>query len=206
MKINCIYNSGSGLLLIKLNESQIKKLLKSRLNESRFYHSLCVAKECREFAQENGQDEEKCYIAGLLHDICKNDSDEILKEYVKNSKLDVSDIEIESKPLWHAVAGAEYIQKELGVTDKEIIYAVRCHTVGRKNMSMVEKIVMMADYVSEDRDYDGVKKLNKLAHKDLHKALLEAVEYTINDLMNKGLRVNLCTVECYNDLVCIVNK
>lgn len=181
-------------------DNYYKKLLKNRLSEKRYYHSLCVAKEAIKFAQENGADIDKCYIAGLLHDICKETDDEKNRQTVLNSTLNVCDIEKQTKPLWHAIAGAEYVKNQLGIIDSEIIGAIRYHTVGKKEMTMVEKIIMMADYVSVDRDYGGVCKLRELAHTDFKQAMSEAVGYSLKDLIDKKSLIPVSTVECYNDL------
>lgn len=178
-----------------------KNVLKDRLSEKRYYHSLCVAEEATQFARENNANVDKCYIAGLLHDICKETDNTQNRQVVHGSKLDVCDIEKNTKQLWHAIAGAEYVKNELGINDREIILAIRYHTVGRKNMTMVEKIVFLADYVSKDRDYEGVTQLRELAHNNFNKAMKIAVAFSIKDLLQKQKQIPVSMIECYNEVV-----
>lgn len=187
-------------MIDKEKDEYYKKLLKSRMSEKRYYHSLCVAQEAVEFAKENGADVDKCYIAGLLHDICKETNDAQNKQTVLNSKLDVCEIEKNTKALWHAIAGGEYVKNELGIIDSEIIGAIRYHTVGKKGMTMIEKIIMMADYVSKDRDYEGVNTLRNLSHGNFKEAMKEAVSFSIKDLVDKKSLIPVSTIECYNEL------
>ena len=177
-----------------------KNLLKSKMSEKRYYHSLCVADEAVQFAKENGADVDKCYLAGLLHDICKEVNDAENEKTVLNSNLDVCYIEKKTQPLWHAIAGAEFVKNQLGINDSEIIGAIRYHTVGRKSMTMVEKIIFLADYVSKDRDYDGVKELRDFCHKDFKNGMRQAVSFSIKDLVDKNSLIPVSMIECYNDL------
>ena len=95
----------------------LKSILKSRLNEKRYYHSLCVAKEAERLAEKYGGDAEKACLAGLLHDITKNAQDEEHLKIFREFGIILSDVEKNAKKLWHAMSGAEYVKHVLGISD-----------------------------------------------------------------------------------------
>ena len=106
--------------------------------------------------------------------------------------------ELETRSLWHAVAGAYFIKTEFRIEDIDILNAVRFHTVGRAGMSLLEEIVYMGDLISADRDYKDVDKIRKLAYTDLNAAMLEAFAFSIKSVVKKGGFIPPCTTEGYN--------
>ncbi len=181
-------------------------LLESRLTEKRLYHSLCVKQEAIKLAEKYDADVEKCAIAGILHDVCKDMPFDEMEKMVRSSTRAVCEIELKEKKLWHSIAGAYFAETELDIDDEVILQAIRYHTVGRKNMSLVEKVIFMADYISEDRKFDYVSRLRLLAYTDLDKACLEAITISLNELINEKRLVPLSTFECYNQLIDTINK
>ena len=97
--------------------------------------------------------------------------------------------------------GAAYIEKVLGVTDLEVLTAVRYHTTGRAGMSLLEKVIFVADFTSADRDYPGVDRMRKKADADLDAAILEGTAFTIGELLDGGWAVHPDTVNLYNETV-----
>jgi nicotinate-nucleotide adenylyltransferase len=175
-----------------------KKYLKANLSAKRFQHSLNVADECRKLAEKYGEDPDKAYYAGLLHDICKEMPDAEQKALVENSGFAVCREELETRSLWHGIAGAYFVKTEFGVEDIDIINAIRFHTVGRAGMSRLEEIVYLGDLVSAERDYKDVDKMRKLVYSSLDEAMLYAVVFSIKSVIKKGGVIPLCTVEAYN--------
>lgn len=108
-----------------------KKYLKENLSAKRYTHSLNVAEECRKLAERYGEDPNKAYFAGLLHDICKELPSDEQKRLADNNVFTVCREELETRSLWHAVAGAYFIKTEFRIEDIDILNAVRFHTVGR---------------------------------------------------------------------------
>ncbi|MBQ9695112.1 MAG: bis(5'-nucleosyl)-tetraphosphatase (symmetrical) YqeK, partial [Oscillospiraceae bacterium] len=106
--------------------------------------------------------------------------------------------ELHSKKLWHGIAGAYFIQSEFGVSDKNILNAVRFHTVGRPGMTLLEEIIYIADMISDERDYKGVTRMRKLANDDLQAAMCTALGDAIASVLKKGALVSRYTVEGYN--------
>ena len=180
---------------------EYKELLKSRLDEKRYYHSLCVADEAKRLAEKYGGDKDKCYLAGLLHDITKNAPREEHLQIFKSFDIMLTDIEKNATKLWHAMSGAAYIKHNLGITDEEILDAVRYHTTAKANMSLTSKILYLADFTSLDRDYEDVEVIRGLVNEDLTKGFIYALQYSITDLVKCDKAVHPDTVEAYNEAV-----
>lgn len=178
--------------------SEKKKYLKENLSQKRYTHSLNVAEECRKLALKYGEDLDKAYFAGLLHDVCKELPDEKQKVLVLESNFAVCREELETKSLWHAIAGAYFIKTHFGVEDIDILNSVRFHTVGRAGMTRLEEIVYLGDLISADRDYKDVDKMRKIAYTNLNSAMLEGFAYSVKSVVKKGGLVPICTAEGYN--------
>lgn len=186
---------------------EIIDILDIRLSKKRYQHSLNVAEEAGKLAERyNYKDTEKAYIAGLLHDICKEISKEEQLSMVSASDMDVTDVELVTPPLFHAIAGARYCEQVLEIHDEDILNAIRYHTVGRAGMSRLEEIIYIADLISEDRNYKDVNKMRKYAYQSLEKAMLEALKFSITDVVGKGSMLPHHTIEAYNHYIKIRKK
>ncbi len=177
-----------------------REILKSRLNEKRYFHSLCVADEALRLAQKYGGDCDKCYLAGLLHDITKNSPDEEHLQIFETFGIMLNDIEKNAKKLWHAMSGEVYIKNVLGITDEELLDAVRYHTTAKKNMSLTAKILYLADFTSRDRDYEDVDVMRKLVDISIEDAMFYALKYSIVDLTEQSRAIHNDTLEAYNEI------
>lgn len=176
-------------------------LLRERLSNYRLNHSLEVAKSAKYLAEKYGGDSEKMYLAGLLHDIFK-EADEIETfYYAEKYGMDFSPLERNTKKLWHAMVGAEYIKHELNITDEEIITAVRYHTTARAGMSLHEKILFIADFISADRDYNGVERMREKAEVSLESAIIEGLSFSIAELAENEKPIHPDSVAAYNEVV-----
>ena len=181
-------------------------ILKSRLNEQRFHHSLCVADEAKRLAIKYGCDPEKAYFAGLLHDITKNAPKEEHLQIFSRFGIMLNDIEKNAVKLWHAMSGAAYIKHILKIEDDEIISAVRYHTTAKADMTLLEKIIYLADFTSLDRDYDDVSVIREYVDESLDKAFVYALQYSICDLVNNKKCVHIDTIAAYNQAVSMGGK
>lgn len=175
-----------------------KKILKKSMSEKRYIHSCNVADTARELAKIHGYDENKAYLAGLLHDICKEYPKEKQLEFVKKSDLDVSSQELDTYKLWHGIAGAYLLKTEYNITDEEFLKSIRYHTVARDNMSMLEEIVYVADMVSADREMPCVHGIRALAKENLKLAVLSELQYSINSTIQKAGLIPKSTLKAYN--------
>lgn len=178
-----------------------RAFLKARLSKKRYTHSLNVAHEAQRLAELYGEDPEKAYFAGLMHDVCKELPAEEQEELVRASSFAVSKEELVTKPVWHGIAGAYFLQVRMGVTDPDVLNAVRYHTVGRAGMTRLEEIVYLADLISEDRTYDGVERMRQLCLTSINAAMLEGIRFSIETTLKKGGYLPPVTVEAYNQYI-----
>ena len=185
----------------KTDYEAFKLILKQRLNEKRYYHSLCVADEAKRLAEKYGGDCDKAYLAGLLHDITKNAPDEEHLKIFNEFGIILNDVEKNAKKLWHAMSGAEYVKNILGINDPEIIDAIRYHTTAKADMSLLAKILYLADFTSADRDYEDVDVIRRYVDEKLDKGFIYALQYSITDLVKQERAVHEDTVGAYNQAV-----
>ncbi|MDR0739164.1 MAG: bis(5'-nucleosyl)-tetraphosphatase (symmetrical) YqeK [Oscillospiraceae bacterium] len=181
-----------------MNIDSYVELAKSRLSLKRFMHSLSVSREAKKLAQKHGCDEIKAEIAGILHDIMKETSCEEQLAMIKEANIKLNEIERRSQKLWHAPAGAAYAKLRLKIIDKDILNAINYHTSGRANMSILEKVVFVADYISEDRKYNMLGKIKFLSSVSLDEAIVSGTEYTMKFLFKKKKLVDSQALETYN--------
>lgn len=184
---------------MKLSEYQA--IIRPLLTERRYQHSVNVAKEAVRLAKRYGADPQKAETAGILHDIMKDTAPPEQLKIIEGSGIILSDVEKGAQKLWHAIAGAAYIERKLGITDREILDAVRYHTTGRAGMTLLDKVLFIADFTSEERDYDGVEKMRQAAGHSLEAAMLEGVTFTIVDLATFQKAIHPDTIAAYNDVV-----
>ena len=170
----------------RFSDDEIKAMLKSRMNEHRFEHSLNVAERAVFLAEKNGADPEKAYFAGLIHDFCKGITHEEQLAVIENDGIELDEDTKKSPALWHSIAGAVYAEHELGVTDEDVLNAVRYHTSGRGNMSILEKVVYMADLTSAERNYPDAEYTRNLTDKNLDQGIAYGVRWIAGDLERKG--------------------
>lgn len=176
------------------------KILKERLTEYRFIHSLAVADEAKRLAERYGADADRAYLAGLLHDIMKDAPKSEQLQAVEKSGYIMSEVERAEPKLWHAIAGACYIEGEGLCTDDEIIGAVRYHTTGKPSMTLLQKILYVADFTSAERNYDGIGIMRAAADESLEIAMLEGTRFSINSVLQKCGFVHPDSVLMYNEL------
>ena len=177
------------------------EILRQKLKEKRFIHSLNVADEAKRLAIKYGADPEKAHRAGLLHDIMKNAPVEEQLDVIIRNGVTPLPIEYKQPKLFHAIAGALYV-KERGICDdNEILTAIRYHTTGRAGMSLLEKVIYIADFTSAERDYDGADIMRRAADVSLEAAMLEGARYSICDVSARTSVVHPDTVDMYNELL-----
>ena len=164
-----------------------------------------VAKKAREMAEKFGADSEKAYFAGLLHDITKNSPQEEHLKIFETFGIILTAVEKNAQKLWHAMSGCAYLKHFLDINDEEILSAVRYHTTAKANMNLTEKILYLADFTSEDRDYPDVDVIRKLVDISLDDAFIYALKFSISDLVEQGRAIHPDTVEAYNEF-CLGGK
>lgn len=169
----------------------------------RWKHTLGVMETSILLAQQYGADPERAETAAILHDVAKYWPVERMKEIIEQNQLNLDLLEYD-KQLWHSEVGAFVAEKDYGITDPDIINAIRYHTSGRVDMSLLEKIVCLADYIEPGRDFPGVEKIRELAKVSLEEGLLAGFDSTISLLLEKRRVVFPLTMLARNDLVRIL--
>lgn len=177
---------------------EYENLIRARLSKKRFAHSMNVAEECFKLAEKYGADKRRCYLAGMLHDVMKEDLPERQKQYTADSGLNPDPAELAAKSLWHAVAGGYFVREVLKIEDREVISAIRYHTVGCARMTLMEKIVYLGDMISAERDYKGVEKMREYCYKDINLAMSVALIYQLESVCGKCGAIPVSTFEAYN--------
>lgn len=189
-----------------MNNEQYKEILQNRLTEKRYIHSLNVADSAKELALIYGCDPEKAYTVGLVHDCCKDEPAGLQLSYILENKVELTEYELDAPKLYHAISGRVFAEKEFGITDEDMLNAIRYHTTGRKGMSLLEKVVFIADFISAEREYDGVDVMREKAKRSLDEAIVEGLGFTIKDLINRNLIIHPDTVLAFNDAMFNLQK
>ena len=177
---------------------ELERYIRVRLTEKRYRHTEGVIATAVELAKRYGADEEKTYIAALFHDACKNlDSDEmnmLVEEY------GIGEVYIDKPQLAHSKLAAKILEDRFGVTDEDILNAVSFHTTGRENMSLLEKIIFVADYIEPMRSKaPNLAQIRQMAFIDLDQAVFMTLRDTLEYLKNDGSsELDEMTAEAYH--------
>ncbi|MCR5595895.1 MAG: bis(5'-nucleosyl)-tetraphosphatase (symmetrical) YqeK [Lachnospiraceae bacterium] len=183
----------------KYNYGKIRKKLEAALDPDRFEHTLGVAVTARMLARIYGADEEAAYTAGLLHDCAKNVSHKDKIKMCEKADVCISETEMANPGLLHAKAGAILAKKEYDIEDEDILNAISSHTTGRPGMSLLEKIIFVADYIEPGRDErPELMKLRKEAFDDLDKCVIDILEATLKYLTDTAKAIDPATSNTYD--------
>ena len=180
------------------SRSELVKKLKDSLNkQSRFEHCLRVEQTAIQLAKLNHEDVEKAAVAGLIHDYAKERSAEEFKRVIIAKKMD-PDLLNWGNFIWHGEVGAEIIQDELKITDEEILNAVRRHTIGAVQMTTLDKIVYVADYVEPGRDFPGANYAREVEFADLDDGVRYETQHTLQYLLENNQKIYPAAILTYN--------
>lgn len=183
-----------------MNRDTALAIVKKQLTEHRYQHTIGVMETAIILANLYGADEKKAELAAIFHDYAKFRPKDEMKQIIVEQKMDPHLLQYNSE-LWHAPVGAYLVQTEAEVLDIDILNAIRFHTSGRPGMSLLEKIIYLADYIEPGRHFPGVEEVRKIAELDLDHALIASVKNTIIFLMKKNQPIFPDTFNTYNDLV-----
>lgn len=172
-----------------LNLDEIRLELKRNLSNYRYEHSIRVAEEAKKLANHYKVNEEEAYLAGLLHDITKEFSDEANEYWVNKYKLPKFLLESNYKKTCHAEIGA-VVARELYKVNDNISQAIRYHTIGNINMTMLDKIVFVADKIESGKYYNGIDEEREMAYQDIDKALILCLQNNKEKLEKEGKLFN----------------
>lgn len=171
--------------------------VKEMLSEERFNHSERVVKRAIEYAKIYNVDIEMVKLVAISHDIAKELSDEENQKYISKYNIKLDDIEKVNKSLLHAKIGAYICKEKYGFTE-DMVNSVRYHTTGRENMSILEKIIYLADATEEGRRNCSKSQYVDLIKEDIDKGMVEISKWVINKLLNNNKVIHPDTINCYN--------
>lgn len=176
----------------------IQKKLKNALDEPRYEHTLGVMYTAGCMAMAHGYDIKKAMLAGLLHDCAKCMSHEDRLLLCNKYAVEVTFSELENKALLHAKAGAILAKIEYDITDEDILHAITVHTTGEPDMSILDKIIYIADYIEPGRDKaPNLEYVRKLAYIDLDACMAQILYDTLNYLQTRGGSIDPTTERTY---------
>lgn len=179
----------------------IKKKLGKMSTPERFKHSLNVAWVARNLALKYGEDTVKAEIAGLLHDCAKDLDNDTLQRMLRDFKIDLDTVMQRIPKLWHPLVGAVIAEREFKVYDPSILKAIRIHSTGAAQMSLLDKIVFLSDKIEPLRNNEGVEEIREIAKDSLDRAVLKVLDRGILYLVKKGLLIHPLTLEARNDML-----
>lgn len=177
----------------------IYQAVQQELPKSRWEHSLRVVDTAVKLAEIQGMSIHRVKVAAILHDYCKYWPESELLHWMKQGKY--PDDYLRYNKVWHAFVGAEVARAKFSIEDEEVLDAIRFHTSGRPGMTLIEKIIYLADYIEPGRSFVGLDEVRDLAQVNIDEALLKAIENTIITLIKRKQRVFPLTLHARNDLV-----
>ncbi|MED1602547.1 bis(5'-nucleosyl)-tetraphosphatase (symmetrical) YqeK [Alkalihalophilus marmarensis] len=180
-------------------EAALNKV-KPHLTEHRYQHTLGVVETSISLAKRYGADQNKAELAAIFHDYAKFRDKQEMRGLVQ-STLKEKDVLGYGDELLHAPCGAYYVKEEIGIKDEEVLNAIRYHTTGKPDMTLLEKVVFLADYIEPGRQFKGVSEVRELSEKDLDEAIIKSLENTITFLMKRRQPVYPDTLNTYNQLI-----
>ena len=176
----------------------IKKELEHDLDSKRYEHTLGVAYTAACLAMRYGYDMEKAYITGLLHDCAKCMSNKDKFEYCEKYDIPITEVEQDNPSLLHAKVGAEMSRRKFDIEDPEIYQAIFYHTTGHPNMSLLDKIIYISDYMEPHRDEaPNLDLVRKQVFVDIDEALLTILKDSVAYLDKSDKTVDPMTMETY---------
>ena len=176
----------------------LQKQMKEELTEDRYEHTLGVMYTAEALAMRYGVDMTKAAVAGLLHDCAKCIPNNQKIKLCKKHDVEISEMEKKNPSLLHAKLGAYMAKKVYGVSDEEVISAIRWHTTGKPDMSMLDIIIYMADYIEPNRDKaPNLKEIRKLYFENIEEALYEVLKSTLDYLNDRPDAIDPMTRESY---------
>lgn len=173
--------------------------LMQNTDEKRLQHSIGTANEAVKLAKVYGADQTKAEIAGLLHDVAKGKCKHGFKRLADEYGIEVDEIEAENAELIHGKLGAAMIEKQLGIHDDEILCAIRWHTTGRRGMTLLDKIIYLADLIEPNRHFEGIEEIRRIAYQNIDEAMREALKQVMAFVQCKGFALHPHSIEAYND-------
>lgn len=177
---------------------EVYEIVKSELSEERFAHSEGVAQRCEEFARLNGVDIEKAKLVGIAHDIAKEVPKEVRIKIAIENGIELDEFEKENTSLIHAKLGAKICKDRFGFSD-DMCRAIEAHTTGKKDMSLLDKILYLSDCCDHTREFEGVDDIYKAGIQSLDEGYILALTRKIEYTLMKRCKIHKDSIDAYND-------
>lgn len=190
---------GYGAIIMTLEE--MKEKLKSNIDVERYTHSIDVMNTAEELAGCYAADGKKAEIAGILHDCARGLSMESMYSICITAGIEVDWVKKRQPKLLHGPVGAYIARVDYGISDEEVLEAIRVHTTGKENMGILDKIIFLADLIEPGRDFHGVNLIREWAYKDIDKALILAFDRVITHVLEKRELLHPETINARNSIL-----
>lgn len=181
-------------------DETIRQSILGRLSGYRYTHTLGCERAAKWLAARYGADADCAALAACLHDITKRFSEQEQLYLCEKYDIIPCDVEKVEWKMLHGRTAAAIAQREYGAP-QEVVDAIACHTTGRAGMTMLDKVLYLADYIEDTRDFDGVEPARILARKDIDQALLYCFDSSLSDLVARGKLIHTDTIAARNDLI-----
>lgn len=183
---------------MKMTRIEMREKLRERLTDKRYEHSLGVEYIAAALAMAHGMDIEQAAVAGLLHDCAKCYSTEEKIDKCNKYGLPISDFERQNPELLHAKLGAAIAKDKFKIRDHEVLSAITWHTTGCPNMSDLDKIIYIADFIEPNRkELPEMDEIRREAFMDLDQCLIHILSNILDYLKRKGRKIDPITEETY---------
>lgn len=184
---------------IEKDRLEMIRAVQKELKYERFIHTLGVAETAAALAVRHGCDMHKAETAGILHDCAKYMDVDKMETLCRKEGLEISSLERGNASLLHSKAGSILARIKYGVEDPDILEAIRYHTTGKPDMTMMEKIVFIADYIEPGRDQaPHLDEIRKAAFEDLDQALCMILRDTLSYLKKNEREIDSLTQKTYD--------
>ncbi|HHT50136.1 MAG TPA: HD domain-containing protein [Eubacteriaceae bacterium] len=184
-----------------LSYQEINNIIKGKLSYNRYRHTLGVINSAVELSEIHGENRNSARLAALIHDISK-DIDNVEQINLANKyKIEIDKISAAQPSLLHGIIGSYIAKNNFGIIDREILNAIKYHTTGRANMSKLEKIIYLADYIEEGRNFPGLDTIRRIVKENLDQAMLLALDNSIQYIIQKQKLIHPLTIEARNDIL-----
>ena len=180
-----------------LTSSEIVAKEQSNMDDARFQHCVRVSETARKLAELNNYDPDKAALAGFVHDYAKQVPVEEYRKVIKEQDFD-PDLLNWNRTIWHGIVGTYFIEHDLKIRDPEILTAVRRHTTGDTEMTTLDKIVFVADFIEPGRHFPGVDEAREIAYANLDEGVGYELRHTLEFLIENKNKVYPRTLEAYN--------
>lgn len=187
--------------MTNLDYNTVLETVKNSMSEKRFTHTLAVIKLAVELADNYGESSEWAKWSALLHDITKEQNKIEQLQIIKKSDIITDKVCLQNSRAFHGVTASIFARDKLGIENVEVLNAIRYHTTGRENMSMLEKIIYVADACSYERTYKQAEEIRKLAFENIDEAMLAILESTILTVLKRREVIVIDTINAYNFLI-----